>query len=135
MVARATWTVDGDSSFAAVLQCVGKGEEASNASTAAGATNRNKAETLDNAGNELAVERLRDEDLDTQISIPVGGEQQGIVPERIEIRTRSPIGRARTGGSDGVEMEGKAEEADGGNNKGWKNEEHEALLAGEGRDR
>ncbi len=91
-VSGAPGAVDRDGAFATSLQSSRKGEQTGRAAAAAGAAYWHKAETLDDACNEFAVKGLGDEDVNAEVSVAIGGQQEGVVPERVQVGSCSPVG-------------------------------------------
>ncbi len=128
-VPRATRAVHGNGAFGTVLQGPCKGEQAGGTAPAAGAADGHKAQALDDAGNELAIERLRDQNVDAQIAITIGSQQKGVVPEGIQVCTGGLVGGRRRWGSVSFEAQCRAEQADAGCGHWWQQCEGEALCA------
>ena len=100
--------------------------------TGAGAADGDKAETLDGAGYELAIEALGDEDGDVAVAKAPGTRQQRTMPEDVD--GGGGIGVA--GGGAFVDYVGitkrDAEAANDEARQTWNDGEGEALLGGEG---
>ena len=129
--------VGGEGADVALFVGVLHGAESGRSAAGAGASDGDEAEKLDGAGDEFAVEGLRDEDGDAEVAEAVGAGQQGAVPEGEDSRAGDLVavgGGPAFGGQcvDVAVAEGCAEDADERRREGWDDGEEEALFPGEG---
>ncbi len=92
---RATWTVGRERAAMAGLVRVGHPSQTGGAAARAGATDRFEAKKLNGAGDQFAVEALRDEDGDIFVAEAMRAGEQGAMPEGID--RWAGVGIARDG--------------------------------------
>lgn len=125
--------VDGEGDFMTGAEGGGELEEAVEPAAGAGAANGDEAHAGDDAGDEFAVERGGDEDVDVPVAVLPGGEQEGAVEEGVEVGVGVGVGGTGAGIAERLDAEGEAEGGEDGGGKGWEDGEQEPLLPGEGR--
>lgn len=129
----AAWAVGGDGADMSGLVGAREAAEAGGSGAGGGAADGEKAEALDGAGDELAIEGLADENGDASVAEAVGAGEQGAVPEDVD----GGAGWLFAGDCAGIGYifvaEGSAEEADEGGRERGDESEGESLQAGVGR--